>query len=92
MENLTRLAGKVFGLAGKVFVFNLPLKGKSNKLLKNEQKFIKNVLEIQSCKEIQNVNISNAYVIIFNTTADSLPNEEIISKIDKIAEKIGFEN
>jgi hypothetical protein len=78
-------------LVGKVFLFYLSVKKKNGcKLLKDEEKFMEQVLKLKGCKEVQYVNVTGAYPITFDTNLSDLSDEEIITAINNIAKNIGF--
>lgn len=86
MSNLTNLAGKVF-------VLSLPSKEENKdycKLLKDDEKFMSKVLEIEGCMEVEGPNITGCFAITFDVFDCPYSDNEIIEMIDTITNNIGF--
>jgi hypothetical protein len=80
-------------LCGKIFAFSLPSQDNNPnacKLLVDDEMFMDKVLEIKGCKEVQSANVCGVYVITFDAEDCPYMDNEIIRKIDTIANNIGF--
>lgn len=77
-------------LNGRIYVYELPREGENIFLLKDENKFINEIFQIEGCKTVRWSDIHKGYEIIFRSPQNQLSDSDMIRKIEDIAVTIGY--
>ena len=81
-------------IVGKVFQYSLPSRENNKnscKLLKDDDEFVKRIYkEIPTTRSIDGPDVTGSYIIEICTEDCDLTDDEIVKKIDSIANEIGF--
>jgi len=81
-------------IVGKIFQYSLPSReNKKNycKLLKDDSEFVKRIFkEIPTTISVEGPDVTGSYIIEICTEDCNITDEEIVKKIDSIANEIGF--